>query len=100
MGHIPIDVLEDGSTQGEVERVVPEREWSSQIGHEHALAQIGAQRVCQTTRVSVGGLPPRDVAARRLAAGTVKVHMHNIYEKLDVIGRIELTNYARENGLL
>lgn len=33
-----------------------------------------------------------------ITEGTVKVHLHNIYEKLGVEGRVELTLYARDHG--
>jgi len=35
-----------------------------------------------------------------IAEGTVKIHLHNIYEKLGVDGRLELVVYARQQGLV
>jgi DNA-binding NarL/FixJ family response regulator len=32
--------------------------------------------------------------------GAVKVHLHNIYEKLGIDGRVALTHHVREKGLL
>ena len=50
--------------------------------------------------MAVGGLRNRAIAETLgISEGTVKVHVHNIYEKLDVNGRIELMLYARDNGL-
>jgi DNA-binding NarL/FixJ family response regulator len=44
------------------------------------------------------GLPNRQIAARlEVAEGTVKTHLHRIYEKLDVRGRLELSLYGRAN---
>jgi two-component system, NarL family, nitrate/nitrite response regulator NarL len=38
------------------------------------------------------GLRNRAIAARlSISEGTVKVHLHNIYKKLGVEGRLELT---------
>lgn len=43
-----------------------------------------------------------DVIAERLAIshGTVKVHLHNIYRKLGLSGRVELMLFARERQLI
>ena len=35
-----------------------------------------------------------------LAEGTVKLHLHHIYEKLSVDGRLELILYAHKHKLL
>jgi two-component system nitrate/nitrite response regulator NarL len=34
-----------------------------------------------------------------ISEGTVKIHLHSIYEKLGIAGRVELTLYAREHSL-
>jgi DNA-binding NarL/FixJ family response regulator len=63
-------------------------------------ARLLSSREREIVRLAASGLRNRAIADRlAISEGTVKVHMHNIYEKLDVNGRIELTNYARENGL-
>lgn len=54
----------------------------------------------EIVRLVAGGLTNRAIAHKLgIGEGTVKVHVHNIYEKLDLNGRIELLLYARENGL-
>jgi DNA-binding NarL/FixJ family response regulator len=64
-------------------------------------ARLLSSREREIVRLVATGLRNRAIADRlSISEGTVKVHMHNIYEKLDVNGRIELTNYARENGLI
>lgn len=64
-------------------------------------ARLLSSREREIVRLVAAGLRNRAIADRlSISEGTVKVHMHNIYEKLDVNGRVELTNYARENGLI
>jgi DNA-binding NarL/FixJ family response regulator len=63
-------------------------------------ARLLSSREREIVRLVAAGLRNRAIADRlSISEGTVKVHIHNIYEKLDVNGRIELTLYARENGL-
>ena len=35
-----------------------------------------------------------------IAEGTVKMHLHTIYEKLAISGRVELSIYAREHAIV
>jgi len=35
-----------------------------------------------------------------ISEGTVKIHLHNIYQKLGIDSRIQLTRYAQETGLV
>ena len=47
------------------------------------------------------GLRNRAIADRlNISEGTVKVHLHNIYQKLELDGRHALATYAREHGLV
>jgi DNA-binding NarL/FixJ family response regulator len=47
------------------------------------------------------GLRNRAIAERLcISEGTVKIHLHNVYEKLRVSGRLELVLYAQTRGLV
>ena len=47
------------------------------------------------------GLRNRVIADRlSISEGTVKVHLHNIYEKVGVTGRLELVLFAQQKGLI
>lgn len=58
-------------------------------------------REVEIVRMVAQGLRNRAIAERvHITEGTVKVHLHNIYEKLGVDGRVELTLYAQQKGLV
>lgn len=58
-------------------------------------------REMEIVRMVAQGLRNRAIAERvHITEGTVKVHLHNIYEKLGIDGRVELTLYAQEKGLV
>lgn len=54
----------------------------------------------EIVRMAAGGLRNRDIAERLfITEGTVKLHLHNIYQKLAVNGRPELIRLASRVGL-
>jgi DNA-binding NarL/FixJ family response regulator len=58
-------------------------------------------REIEIVRMVAQGLRNRAIAERlSISEGTVKVHLHNIYEKFAVDGRIELLLSARNKGLI
>jgi len=58
-------------------------------------------REVEIVRMVAEGLRNRAIAARlSISEGTVKVHLHNIYEKLGVDGRLELALCAQQRGLI
>ena len=59
------------------------------------------RRELDVARLVARGLRNKDVARElSITEGTVKMYLHNIYEKLNLDGRVELANIAREQGLL
>jgi DNA-binding NarL/FixJ family response regulator len=58
-------------------------------------------REIEIVRMVAQGLRNRVIAERlSISEGTVKVHLHNIYEKLNVDGRLELVLCAQEKGIV
>jgi len=54
----------------------------------------------EIVKMAASGLRNRDIAERLfITEGTVKLHLHNIYQKLDVNGRPELIRLASRVGL-
>jgi DNA-binding NarL/FixJ family response regulator len=66
-----------------------------------AVEETLTPRELEIVRMVAAGLRNKGVAARLgISEGTVKVHLHNIYEKLGVEGRVELLVSAQRRGLL
>jgi DNA-binding NarL/FixJ family response regulator len=64
------------------------------------VAILLTQRETELVRMVAQGLRNKDIADRLfISEGTVKVHLHNIYEKLQLDGRMALLRYAQEKGL-
>jgi two-component system, NarL family, nitrate/nitrite response regulator NarL len=58
-------------------------------------------REIEIVRLVARGLRNKTIAERlSVKEGTVKIHLHNIYEKLHVDGRLELTLYAQNKGFV
>ena len=58
------------------------------------------RREIEVVRLICAGRRNREIAARLfISEATVKTHLHHIYEKLSLRGRIELAAYGRRNGL-
>ena len=65
------------------------------------VSPVLTPREIEIVRLVSEGLRNKAIGERlHISEGTVKVHLHNIYEKLGIDGRVALTRYAREKGLL
>jgi DNA-binding NarL/FixJ family response regulator len=65
------------------------------------VAQVLSPRETEIVRMVAVGLRNKEIASRLfIGEGTVKSHLHSIYEKLSVHGRVELTLYAQERGII
>jgi len=64
------------------------------------LSKILTPRELEIVRLVAEGLRNREIADRlTITEGTVKIHLHNIYEKLGVSGRPQLILFATRQGL-
>jgi len=62
--------------------------------------EVLTPREIDIVRMVARGLANREVGEKLfISEGTVKTHLHTIYEKLGLRGRVQLANYAQENGL-
>ena len=57
-------------------------------------------RETEIVQMVAQGLRNRIIGERlSISEGTVKIHLHNIYEKVKVNGRLELVLWAQERGV-
>ena len=64
------------------------------------LAEVLTSREIEIVRLVARGLPNKAIAKKLyLSEGTVKVHLHNVYDKLELDSRLALLRYAQERGL-
>jgi DNA-binding NarL/FixJ family response regulator len=65
------------------------------------LANILTPREIETVRLVAEGQSNREIADKLgLQEGTVKIHLHNVYKKLGIDNRVDLTLYAQKRGLM
>jgi len=65
-----------------------------------AASSVLTARELEVTRMVAAGLRSKEIASKLdITEGTVKFHLHSIYEKLRIDGRYALMSYARDHGL-
>jgi DNA-binding NarL/FixJ family response regulator len=65
------------------------------------IAGLLTPREIEVAQLMAGGLRNKEIANKLcISEGTVKIHLHNIYEKLHVSSRVELLRYAQDKGLI
>lgn len=81
-----------------VDRLVSRLSRSS-ISTRHVGRQL-TPREAEIARLAARGVSTKDIATRlAVKQGTVKIHLHSIYEKLNVGGRLGLILFSRRHGL-
>jgi DNA-binding NarL/FixJ family response regulator len=64
------------------------------------VSRVLTAREIEVVRMVAGGLRSASIASKlHVSEGTVKTHLHRIYEKLHVDGRVQLILLAREKGI-
>ena len=65
------------------------------------LAKVLTAREIEIVRLVAKSLRNKEIAEKLcITEGTVKIHLHHIYEKVHVSTRLELTLYAQDKGLI
>jgi DNA-binding NarL/FixJ family response regulator len=65
-----------------------------------ALTTLTRRELDIARMVAVGARNKQIAEHLGISEGTVKMHLHTIYEKLEISGRVELSIYAREHALV
>ncbi len=85
---------EHGSMAGAMEQLLKRRQG------EHDLARLLTARELDVVRGVARGLRNREIASElAINEGTVKIHPHNAYRKLNVEGRLAPGVYVRDKGI-
>lgn len=65
------------------------------------IVEVLSRRETEIVKMVAAGLRNKEIAMKlSIGEGTVKTHLHTIYEKLGVHGRVELTTYAIDRGII
>jgi DNA-binding NarL/FixJ family response regulator len=87
--------LERDSTQQAVEKML-QREAGAR-----AMKGLLTVREIELVRLIARGLPNKEIAGQLfIGEGTVKTHLHNIFEKLGVNNRLALLRFAQDKNLV
>lgn len=85
--------VERGAAAHAVDRMVQRKAATDSV------AQALTAREVEIAHLVAQGLRNKEVAEKfAIAEGTVKLHLHNIYEKLGIDGRMALVRYLRDKG--
>ena len=80
------------------------RAFQAVVGREEAEREVSktlTPREIEIVKMMAEGLRNRAIGDRLgISEGTVKVHLHNVYEKLGLDGRLELMLHAQKEGLV
>jgi DNA-binding NarL/FixJ family response regulator len=87
--------LERNSTQLALEKMLKRSAGTRE------MANLLTAREIDLIRMIAKGLRNKEIADRLfISEGTVKVHLHHIYEKLGIDGRLALLRFAQDKGLV
>jgi DNA-binding NarL/FixJ family response regulator len=87
-----------------VERRSVSRALETMLRHQDGTREVTGlltSRELEIVRLATQGLRNKSIAhTLAISEGTVKIHLHNIFKKLPIDSRLDLTLYARDKGLV
>ena len=85
-----LDRIGVGSIDALFDEIPPALTVSALPGVPEALTEM------EVSRLAAAGFRSRDIGAQLgISPGTVKLHLHSIYSKLDITSRVELANLSQ-----
>jgi DNA-binding NarL/FixJ family response regulator len=95
-----VRIVHSGGTW--IEKSIAARALNRMLQHESGTGEMASnltRREIQVARMIADGLPNKHVATRlAITEGTAKLHLHNIYSKLNLSGRVGLVRYMQRHG--
>jgi len=86
-----------------IDRPTMTRAFGRVLRQKAAVDEIGTvltPREIEIARLVMQGFKNREIAQKlSISEGTVKIHLHNVYEKLGIDGRLDLLLYMQEKGI-
>jgi DNA-binding NarL/FixJ family response regulator len=96
-----VRIVHSGGTW--IEKSIAARALNRMLQHESGTGEMASnltRREIQVARMIADGLPNKHVATRlAITEGTAKLHLHNIYSKLNLSGRVGLVRYMQRHGV-
>jgi two-component system, NarL family, nitrate/nitrite response regulator NarL len=87
-----------------LERISSAQAFDKMLRREVGGREVGSvlsPREIEIVRLLSGGLRNKEIGKKLfISEGTVKIHLHHVFEKLKLNSRVALTLYAREKGLI
>jgi DNA-binding NarL/FixJ family response regulator len=93
--HVGRKWIEKGTATQAMDKLLQREAAAGEVGHALTLREL------QISRLVASGERNSAVAEKlSITEGTVKLHLHNIYRKLGIDGRMALVQYLRSKGLI
>jgi len=87
-----------------LERRAVARAFAALVRREAGTREIGkllTAREIEIVRMTASGLRSKSIAEKlNISEGTVKTHLHSVYEKLQLRSRVELILYCKDKGIV
>ena len=89
------EFVDEGSIRGALDRMLRREAGAAEV------RRLLTAREIEIVKMVAAGLRNREIADQlSISEATVKIHIHSVYRKLGISGRVELSNYAHAHALV